>query len=265
MTRIKEVLARLAGEALAFLQKIQDQTRSSIVSVKGAGDIATQGDIRAESFILGALERHFPGVPVLTEETGLRGEMGDLLFMVDPLDGSTNYHRGHGHYAVAIALVEKGMPLAAAAAVGETGEIFSAMKGEGAYLGEKRLRIQSAPLNALSMTALPSHFDGRMPAYVEWLYLNGGKIRNYGSSVSHICQIADGRIDLCVLGKTKLWDFVAPGLILKEAGGFLGDFHGKEVFPLTLHLENLERKHSIVVSNGEAHKALMEKGILMNS
>ena len=121
------------------------------------------------------------------------------------------------------------------------------------------------PLHPLSLVALPSAIPGEvMPAYWEWLYTRGFKIRNYGSAVSHICQVAAGRFDLALLQKAKVWDFAGPGLIVLEAAGHFSDFRGEPVYPLHAMIPGSEASNfNLLASNGEAHrslpKALIEK------
>ena len=170
------------------------------------GDIATAADLEVEGFLIERLTSLFPGIPILSEEAGLKESVTDQLFIVDPLDGSTNFMRGITHYAVAVALIEKDVPTVGAAAVGELQEIYSAFKGGGAYLNEEKIKTRPCHLNEFSMVALPSEFKGSIPGYVEWLYLRGCKIRNNGSAVSHICQIAARRFDLCIFEELKLWE-----------------------------------------------------------
>lgn len=253
MDRSRKALAGLAAETMKMLQKVQSEAAKRVLT-KGKGDIATEGDLRAEEFLLKHLEQLFPGVAVLTEERGFIGPAGDPLLVVDPLDGSTNFHRGHDHFAVSIALLDKGMPVLSAAAVGERNEIYTAQAGQGAYLNDQSITVSSTPLHHLSMVALQSNFKKEVPPYLEWVYQHGGKVRNYGSAVSHLCQIASRRMDLCIIRQLKLWDFAAAGHILLEAGGFLSNFQDEPLFPRTdLTSENWTKSYSLIASNGAAH------------
>lgn len=258
MLSTRSALAKLAGETLLFLKEKQVVWRREIAEVKGAGDIATRADLEAEVLLLAELERLLPGVPVLSEERGLKTGDGSQLLIVDPLDGTHNYHQGLTHYSVSIALMEKGYPVVAAAAVGASQEVYSAELKGGAYLNGEKLRTRSGPLHPLSLVAIPSAIRGEiMPAYWEWLYTRGFKMRNYGSAVSHICQVAAGRFDLALLQKAKVWDFAGASLIVIEAGGHFSDFQGETVFPLPeMTPDSVGSNYNILASNGEAHRSL---------
>jgi myo-inositol-1(or 4)-monophosphatase len=256
MHRIHQDLERLAGDTLLLLMKRQAVWRQEIAEEKGAGDIATRADLEAEMLLIEELDRLLPGVPVLSEERGLGNGEGDQLLVVDPLDGTHNYHKGLTHFAVSIALLDKGNPVAAAAAVGAAVEIYSAERHHGAFLNGERLVTRPGPLNPLSLIALPSAIrDEAIPAYWGWLYTKGYKVRNYGSAVSHLCQVASGRFDLALLQKAKVWDFAGAGLIVLEAGGHLGDFSGDPIYPLG---DSEGINYRLVASNGAAHLTLPE-------
>ncbi|MHC4943372.1 MAG: inositol monophosphatase family protein [Planctomycetota bacterium] len=260
MHSIKETLGKLVLEGLQFLQTHQTESLKKIVRIKGPGNIATEADHEVESYLTGQLMKQFPEIPVLSEEADKHLEESDRLFIVDPLDGSTNFHRGLTHYSVNIALMKDGEPIVAAAAVGESQEVFTAIKGEGTWLNDIRIKTDPTGLSPLSMVALQSHHgDGTFPLR-EWLYRNGGKIRNYGSVVSHICQIACQRFDLFVAQRMKIWDVAAPALILLEAGGAFVDFHGNSLFPMKrVDMTNKDLGFEIIASNGKAHQDIPEE------
>jgi len=177
--------------------------------------------------------------------------------VVDPLDGTTNFHRGLAHFAVSIALLEHGMPGTAAAAVGDTMEIFSASSGKGALMNGESVHTCPDGLHPLSLVGLQSASGKEsLPDYWEWFYTKGYKIRNYGSAVSDVCQLAAGRLDLTILQKARIWDFAGSGLILSEAGGYLSDFDGKPIFPWQ---GSAMKRYQIIASNGSAHETLPAK------
>jgi myo-inositol-1(or 4)-monophosphatase len=254
MHSIKEALGHLALEGLRFLQTHQTEHFRKISNVKGPGNIATEADHQVERYLIDRLGERFPGIPVLSEERDECPKEADELFILDPLDGTSNFHRGLTHYSVNIALMKNRQPIVAAAAVGQSCEVFTAIKGEGAWLNDQEISTDPVPLGPLSMIALQSHHgEGTFPLR-EWLYRNGGKIRNYGSVVSHICQIACQRFDLFVAQRMKIWDVAAPALILSEAKGTLLDFNGKPLFPLqSREMIGKDRFFEIIASNGRAH------------
>lgn len=253
MNTMRKTLCDLVEDGLRFLHDAQNAMKGRIALKKGLGDISTPADIESQERLIAKLKKLFPGVSIVAEEAGSQELKDNSFFLVDPLDGSTNFFRGHSHFANSLVWIEDGEPAMAASAVGERREIFSACRGEGAYLNETKIETNHERLNDMSIVAMHSWRQGG-DAFWKWLRSYQGKVRNYGSVISHICQVACNRIDLCVFPNIKLWDFAGPGLILTEAGGFISSLSGRPLFPMELGKQiDSHQTYGILASNGAAH------------
>ena len=252
-------LERLVSGAMKILLDLGRTDRRALENVKGRGDVATEADLTAEAFLIEGLEREFPGVPILAEESGVRGDgtPSDEVFVIDPLDGTSNFYRGLRHHAVSLALVKAGMPICAACAVGEPVEIYSARKGQGASCDGVKIATRQEVPEGLGMVGLQSAFSDVPPPYVPWCFRHAGKVRILGSAVSQICFIAAGRMDLTILKRPKAWDIAGAGLVLSEAGGLMFDFSGVPRFPLPEDFtDHPGRGYPLIASGGWAHERI---------
>ncbi len=219
--------ARRGGEVL---RKAFGQRRT--ISYKGGIDLVTDADRASEEVLLGFLTARFPGAAVLAEESGACGTAGGRLrFIVDPLDGTTNYAHGLPHFAVNVG-VEDERGLAAGATYDPLrDELFVAARGEGARLGGERIAASDRGQlrGALLCTGFPYdiHQNPELPLSLFSAYLRRARaVRRMGSAALDLAYVACGRFDGFWEMKLKPWD-VAPGILLiREAGGLVTDFRG---------------------------------------
>jgi myo-inositol-1(or 4)-monophosphatase len=219
--------ARRGGEVLrgAF-------GRRRTIEYKGGIDLVTDADRASEAALLEFLSARFPGAAVLAEESGASGTAGGRLrFIVDPLDGTTNYAHGLPHFAVNVA-VEDEEGLAAGATYDPLrNELFLAARGRGATLGGERIAVSDrAELRgALLCTGFPYdiHQHPELPLRLFAAYLARARaVRRMGSAALDLAYVACGRFDGFWEMKLKPWD-LAPGILLvREAGGRVADFEG---------------------------------------
>ncbi len=213
-----ERLARQAGHILRA-----SYTRAHQVEYKGVIDLVTEVDHQSEAFLLGEIQRLFPGHRIMSEEAGLiPGGEGDL-WLVDPLDGTVNYSHGVPFFSVSIAYAHNGSVTIGVVYEPLRDELFSAERGGGASLNGQRLSVSSASdLNtSLLVTGFP--YDIRTTAhdnldhYARFAKLSQG-VRRLGSAALDLCYIAAGRFDGYWELSLKPWDVAAGGLIAEEAG-----------------------------------------------
>ena len=216
--------ARKAGKSLVkdFMEVEQLQ-----VSSKGPGDFVSRADMRAEEIIREELTRARPTYGWLGEESGeTPGEDPTRRWIVDPLDGTTNYLHGMPHWAVSIALEHKGQIVAGVVYDPAKDEMFFAEKGLGAYMNDSRLRVSGrrSMIECVFATGLP--FGGRsdLPETLKEL----GRIlpavagvRRWGAASLDLAYVAAGRYDGYWERRLNAWDVAAGIIIVKEAGGFL--------------------------------------------
>lgn len=201
---------------------------------KQDGSLFTEADLACQQ----ALARLLPGLapcPVLGEEMttaeqqALWNRHTDGLWVVDPIDGTTNFVHGLPYFAVSIALMRQGRSTLGVVYVPVLDECFAAAEGHGAWLNGVPLRqgqMQAAIGDAVAVVE-PKYLGGHLPARVVST-APFGSLRNYGASTIDWCYLAAGRFDLLLHGAQRLWDYAAGALIATEAGCTLGTLHGND-------------------------------------
>lgn len=221
--------ARAAGKVIT--QNV-DRFDPKTIEKKQRNDFVTEIDRKAEAEIVNTLQRSYPDHAFLCEESGLIGdETAEYRWIIDPLDGTTNFIHGLPHFSVSIALMHKNRLFQAVVYDPMRQELFTAGKGEGAFLDSKRLRVSTTNHleNALLSCGFPyrdgqdlDFFQRTTRHYTE----RAGGVRRLGSAALDLAYVAAGRIDGCWLTGLQSWDMAAGGLIVREAGGLLNDFDG---------------------------------------
>lgn len=203
------------------------------IDKKGTIDLVTDADRASEAAILQVLSARFPGAAVLAEESGSSGGSGDLRFIVDPLDGTTNYAHGLPHFAVTVA-AEDGRGLAAGATYDPLrDELFLANRGAGATLDGAPIRHSgcAALLDALLVTGFPYdiHVEHRRALDLFEAFVTRARgVRRFGSAALDLAYVACGRFDGFWETKLKPWDLAAGVLLVREAGAVASDLDGGE-------------------------------------
>ena len=235
MSELSELLvlcAEAARRGGAVVRERFGQRRT--IEFKGGIDLVTDGDKASEAAILELVQARCPGAAFLAEESGVSGvAAGRLRFVVDPLDGTTNYAHGLPHFAVNVA-VEDERGLAAGATYDPLREeLFLAARGQGATLGGEPIRAsrESDLVRAVLSTGFPYdvHEDPEPPLRLFGAYMRRARaVRRMGSAALDLAYVACGRFDGFWEMKLKPWD-LGPGILLvREAGGLVADFAGGE-------------------------------------
>lgn len=229
------------------------------VSQKGPGDFVSQADLRAEETLRQELTKARPGWSFLMEESGAHGAADwEYRWVVDPLDGTTNFLHGIPHWCVSVG-VEKRLSadkteLVAGCVYNPAGdELFWAEKGMGAFLNDKRLRVSGRRnmLESVFATGIPFASVPRKPEFVAILNAlmpQVAGIRRMGAAALDLCWTAAGRYEGYWELGIKPWDFAAGQVILREAGGTITDPDGGEPYPAG----------NIVAGNATLHPRLRE-------
>lgn len=218
--------ARRGGEVLR-----EKWGKARTIAFKGGIDLVTDADTASEAALLAWLRDRFPAAAVLAEESGASGAQRGLRFVVDPLDGTTNYAHGVPHFAVNVAALDDHGVVAGATLDPLRGELFTAGRGQGAWLGEERIRTSGcAELSrALLVTGFPYDIHERhdRPLRLFGEYVKRARaIRRFGAAALDLAWVACGRFDGFWEVGLKPWD-VAPGILLvREAGGVVTDLEG---------------------------------------
>ncbi|HHO51373.1 MAG TPA: inositol monophosphatase [Deltaproteobacteria bacterium] len=215
----RDVAIEAAGAAATILR---DHARPNTIHHKGPMDLVTEVDLACEAAIRRVLAQHTPDVPVLGEEGGGAGE-ALTRWVVDPLDGTTNFVHGIPHYAVSVALQIDGMTEVGVVHELPRDRILVATRGQGASCGGVRLRVSEVRdlSGALCATGFPydrSH-AGRCAAVVRATLLHARGLRRMGSAALDLAYVAEGRLDAYAELNLAPWDTAAGILLVEEAGG----------------------------------------------
>lgn len=223
--------ARKAGRALV---KDFREVENLQVSAKGPGDFVTKADREAERLIKQELMGARPTYGWLGEETGeTEGQDPTRRWIVDPLDGTTNFLHGQPHWAVSIALEHKGEIVAAVVFDAAKDEMFSAEKGAGAWMNESRIRVSGRRMmsECLLGSGMPFGAQKTLPAtfrdLARLMPVTAG-LRRYGAASLDLAYVAAGRMDGYWEAGLSAWDIAAGLLLIREAGGFVSDLAGGE-------------------------------------
>jgi len=222
--------ARRAGEVIVRgLARFEGLTATS----KGVNDYVTEVDRQAEAEIIDILYRAYPQHSFLGEETGLSGE-GETVWIIDPLDGTTNFMHGFPHFAVSIACMHREKLEHAVIYDPMRQEIFHASNGAGAYLENKRIRVSKARglQGSLVATGFPYrdnlvHTDAYL-AMMKTVMTSAAGLRRPGAAALDLAYVACGRVDAFWEIGLKPWDTAAGTLLITEAGGMVGTLDGNE-------------------------------------
>ena len=220
--------ARRAGGVINRASRDVEQIK---VSAKRDKDFVTEVDKAAEEAILGVLKEAYPDHAILAEESGASGD-SDYVWIIDPLDGTTNFIHGFPQYAVSIAQTHKGVLQHAVVYDPTRNELFTASKGAGAYLNDRRIRVSKrVKLNEVLIgTGFPfryfEHVDAYLGIFCDMMHKTAG-VRRPGAAALDLAWVAAGRIDgFWELGLSP-WDMAGGALLITEAGGLIGDLSGE--------------------------------------
>ncbi|MEJ2213091.1 MAG: inositol monophosphatase family protein [Gammaproteobacteria bacterium] len=228
------IAVRAARQAGSILMRYFEHLDSLKVVEKNKNDYVTEVDRGAEQAIISTIRQAYPEHAILAEETGDH-DGNDFQWVIDPLDGTTNYLHGFPQFSISIALKHRGVLESAVVYDPLKDELFTADKGNGAYLNERRIRInnQKTLSGALIGTGIPfrdRRFIDQYLGMLKDMTQDTAGIRRPGSAALDFAWLAAGRIDgFWELGLSQ-WDFAAGALLVKEAGGTVTDLNGGDKY-----------------------------------
>lgn len=243
---------RLAQDAGRLLR---DRVGTTIdIGHKGAINIVTDVDLASERLIRDTIASHYPRHQVLGEEGGLDDNSSDYRWVVDPLDGTTNFAHGFPMFAVSIALEYKSETIIGVVYDPMRDELFAAERGAGATLNRRPIRVSATAELSKSLLSTGFPYDIRTSSLNNldhWrnFAMNAQALRRIGSAALDLCYVASGRFDGFWELNLGAWDSAAGALIVAEAGGQVTDFSGG---PFSKY------KPEILASNGLIHAQMMD-------
>jgi myo-inositol-1(or 4)-monophosphatase len=248
MTVAREAALKAGGVLRENIHGIRE------ISYKGDINLVTEMDMRSERIIVGVLHASFPGHGIIAEEeTSIRNNSG-FTWIIDPLDGTTNYAHGYPCFSVSIALEHDGDIILGVVYDPMREELFAAQKGQGASLNGKTIRVSVIDTLIKGLLATGFPYDRKVSEknnldYFHELLMASQEVRRDGSAALDLCYVASGRFDGFWELKLKPWDVAAGSLIVREAGGTVSDFSGTR---FSIH------DNEILASNGRLHEQIGE-------
>jgi len=205
------------------------------VRSKRANDFVTQVDGAAEQAAIDIVRKAYPDHGFIAEESGETSPDAEYLWIIDPLDGTTNFIHGFPQYAVSIAVQHRGTLAHAVVYDPAKNELFSASRGHGAFLNDRRIRVSKCQKlgNALVGTGFPFKELGRLELYMRQLQVFMSKssgVRRAGAAALDLAYVACGRLDAFWELGLSPWDMAAGALLITEAGGLVADTSGEQSF-----------------------------------
>jgi len=238
LLNVAVMAARRAGSTL--IKKMVNLGKLK-VEQKGHNDFVSDADRAAEKAVIACIHKHYPDHSILAEESGASGD-SDTIWIIDPLDGTTNYLHGFPVWAVSIGVQEKGRMEHAVVYDPLRQELFTASRGQGAMVDGHKIRVSGRMelSGALIGTGFPFR-DAEMDItpYMEMLtktIQHTSGVRRAGAAALDLCYVAAGRLDAYFETGLAPWDLAAGSLILREAGGIVSGLDGSENFMDTGHV-----------------------------
>jgi myo-inositol-1(or 4)-monophosphatase len=202
------------------------------VKAKNKNDFVTQVDKAAEQAIIGVIHTAYPDHSILAEESGdTPGARAEYRWVIDPLDGTTNYIHGFPQYCVSVALEHRGVPTHGVVYDPGKNELFTASRGRGAFLDDRRMRVSKCTRlqDALVGTGFPYKEVSRLDLYMRQLrtmMTSSAGVRRAGAAALDLAYVAAGRLDAFWEMGLSRWDMAAGALLIQEAGGMVADLQG---------------------------------------
>ena len=225
------------------------------VSIKGPGDFVTMTDKKVEKILIDELQKARSNYSILSEEIGEIKNDEEFKWIIDPIDGTSNFLHGIPHFGISVALEKNKEIICGIIFDPIKNEIFSTEKGNGSYLNNQRIRVSSRKKleDCILFTGGPRHASKNKEVTLEEYKKFSSKvfipIRKMGSASLDMAYVAAGRCDGCWHRELHYWDIAAGILLVKEAGGFVTDFIGTDKY--------IENK-TILASNSRINEAMIE-------
>lgn len=248
------IAIQAARASSRIILRFMDQLEHVTVTEKNRNDLVTEVDKLSEMEIIAHIRKAYPNHAILAEESGSDGKIDDICWVIDPLDGTMNFVHGLPHFCISIAVKKKNQAEVACIYDPIRQELFTAVRGRGAHVNSRRMRVSNAQKleNSLIGTGFPGVLaPDYLPAYLktfQHILPQVADIRRAGAAALDLAYIAAGRLDGFWEAGLKEWDVAAGALMIQEAGGAVTDFSGTPNFVPT---------STVVAGNLAIHKSLL--------
>lgn len=251
---ICQEVKRLSEEVATFIREELNAVSQDQIVTKDHNSLVTYVDQTAEKKIVKRLQELIPEATFITEEDTVEQAEGDLVWIIDPLDGTNNFLQKIPHFAVSIALRHKDEMVIGVVYDVMREECYSAVKGDGAYVNDRPIRVSQKESidDCVLATGFPyaknMNFKPLINTLEHWM-LHARGIRRFGAAALDLCFVAAGRIDCYYEFKLNIWDVAAGMLIVEEAGGEVSDYEGGQTH---------KTGNQVVASNSKVHSYVID-------
>lgn len=243
------LVAEAAGKLVLSIEKPR------VTSKEGHANYVTEADVSSQRYCIGQLTPLVEGAHFFAEEQEENCLAPGYNWVIDPIDGTTNFMRGYRHSAISIGLVKDGEAVLGVVHNPYTGETFSAVKGEGAFLNHTAIQVEETPIaDSLIVFGTSPYYREKADEtfrIVKEIFLNCGDVRRSGSAALDLCYVAAGRCDGFFESLLSPWDYAAAAIILAEAGGKIGTAGNRPV--------TFEKKQPILAGSPRIFDFLQEQ------
>lgn len=237
MHPMQNIAIKAARRAAGIIQRATNNLDNLRSATKSYNNYVTEVDKAAEDAIIDTIQSQYPNHGFLAEERKNKTQLGEQEYqwIIDPLDGTTNYIHGYPHYSVSIALLHKNQLVQGVVYDPIRNDLFVARRGQGAYLNDRRIRVANRGQLAGSLiaTGFPYADFSRLDEYLaifKTMIQNTAGVRREGSAALDLCYVASGRADGFWEFDLKPWDIAAGALIAQEAGAIVTDLEGEDTW-----------------------------------
>lgn len=251
-----DVAMEAADKAAVLLRSFHKENKDLGIQFKGKNDLLTKADVASEEIIKETIKKYFPNDLFLAEESSAAWEISDTrTWIIDPIDGTTNFVHGFPTYCISIALYENKEPVVGLILEAAKGEMFTAVKGHGAFLNGRPIKVSAInePKHSLLGTGFPYRDLGIVDDYLQLFKVfmqETQGLRRPGSAAYDLACVAAGRFDAFYEYGLSPWDVAAGILIVQEAGGIITDWKGGSDYLFG---------QRICAGNGPIHNYVMQK------
>ncbi len=248
----KNIAVKIAKKTGKELLKDFNKFERSKIKLKSHHEILTHADLKSEKMIIREIKKNFPNHQILSEESGDNNKKSDYLWIIDPIDGTTNFSIHNPLWAISVGLAYKGEIVLGVVYAPALDEMFFVEKNKGAFLNGKKIKVSNIKTGKIINAYCHGNRERdikRALNYYRTQKLNELDCRQLGSASIELAYVAAGRIESIVIPGAHPWDVASGILLVREAGGKVTDFQGKK---WTLN------SYDMAASNGKVHSGILK-------